>query len=51
MKAFPDWFLQNKQRPSKGRKTFNVWYYYKKDSPLYPAGLLGPVQLINETVK
>jgi hypothetical protein len=51
MKAFPDWFLQNRQRPSKGRKTFNVWYYYKKDSPLYPAGLLGPVQLINETVK
>ncbi|MDR0393941.1 MAG: hypothetical protein LBH77_02160 [Tannerella sp.] len=46
MKAFPDWFLQNKPRPSKGRKTFNVWYYYKKDSPLHPAGLLGPVQLI-----
>jgi hypothetical protein len=50
MKAFPDWFLQDKPRPSKGRKTFNVWYYYKKDSPLYPAGLLGPVQLIKETV-
>jgi hypothetical protein len=50
MKAFPDWFLQNKPRPSEGRKTFNVWYYYKKDSPLYPAGLLGPVQLIKETV-
>ncbi len=51
MKAFPDWFLNDKQRPSKGRKTFNVWYYYRKDSPLYPAGLLGPVRLIKESIK
>jgi hypothetical protein len=51
MKAFPDWFLKNTPRPSKERKTFNVWYYFKKDSPLYPAGLLGPVQLIKENIR
>ena len=51
MKAFPEWFLKNEPRPSKGRKTFNVWYYYRKDSPLHPAGLLGPVQLIKEIIK
>jgi alpha-L-fucosidase len=46
MKAYPEWFIQKKQRPSAGRKTFNIWYYHRKDSPLQPAGLLGPVQLI-----
>jgi hypothetical protein len=51
MKAFPEWFLKNEQRPSKGRKTFNTWYYYRKESPLHPAGLLGPVQLVKENVK
>lgn len=51
MKAFPDWFLNNKQRPSKKRKTFNVWYYYQRDSPLYPAGLIGPVYLVKECIK
>jgi hypothetical protein len=45
MKAFPDWFLEDKPRPSE-RKTFNIWYYYRKGSPLYPAGLLGPVRLV-----
>lgn len=51
MKAFPNWFLNNVPRPSKERKTFNVWYYYEKNSPLYPAGLLGPVQLIKENIR
>ncbi|MDR1493494.1 MAG: hypothetical protein LBT05_12335 [Planctomycetaceae bacterium] len=48
MKAFPDWFLKNQPRPSQGRKTFNIWYYYRKDSPLQPAGLLGPVRLLRQ---
>ena len=48
MKAFPDWFLKGEKRPSAGRKTFNLWYYYKKDSALQPAGLLGPVRLVME---
>lgn len=46
MKAFPYWFLKGEPRPEKGRKTFNIWYYYRKDSPLQPAGLVGPVQLM-----
>jgi hypothetical protein len=48
MKAFPQWFLDGKARPSKGRKTFNVWYYYRKESPLQPAGLHGPVRLLKQ---
>jgi hypothetical protein len=51
MKAFPEWFLKNQPRPSKGRKTFNVWYYYRKDSALHPAGLFGPVRLIKEDIR
>ncbi|MDR1810600.1 MAG: hypothetical protein LBR34_09420 [Prevotella sp.] len=45
IKAFPDWFIYNRPRPAKGRKTFNICYYYHRDSLLQPAGLLGPVQL------
>ena len=46
MKAYPDWFVKNQARPAQGRKTFSVWYYYRKDSPLQPAGLHGPVRLV-----
>lgn len=45
MKAYPDWFLKNEQRPSQGRKAFTVWYYYRDNSALQPAGLVGPVKL------
>lgn len=51
MKAFPDWFLKKQQRPSKDRKTFSIWYYHRKDSPLQPAGLVGPIQLIKQDIK
>ncbi|MDR2120970.1 MAG: hypothetical protein LBP64_08905, partial [Tannerella sp.] len=51
MKAYPDWFIHNRPRPSQGRKTFNIWYYFRKDSPLQPAGLIGPVRIIRQTVK
>ncbi|NJK95898.1 MAG: hypothetical protein HC830_09980 [Bacteroidetes bacterium] len=27
-----------------------IWYYYRSDSPLKPAGLVGPVKLLNESV-
>jgi hypothetical protein len=47
MLAYPDWFINNQPRPLQGRKTFSVWYYYRKDSPLKPAGLVGPVKLVN----
>lgn len=46
MKAYPNWFVKNQPRPEQGRKTFSVWYYYRKDSPLQPAGLVGPVRLV-----
>jgi len=45
LKAFPDWLLKNQPRPSKGRYCFTTWNYFKKDSPLVPSGLLGPVTL------
>ena len=45
MKAYPDWFIKNQLRPSQGRKTFSIWHYYKKDSKLIPAGMIGPVIL------
>ncbi|MDR1584422.1 MAG: hypothetical protein LBS55_14415 [Prevotellaceae bacterium] len=51
MKAFPDWFVENQDRPSKGRKAFTIWYYFDKNSPLYPAGLIGPVKLVKQNVK
>ena len=46
MKAFPDWFLEGKPRPSSGRKGFLLWHYHRPDSPLQPAGLIGPVRLL-----
>jgi len=46
MKAYPDWFLKNEPRPSQGRKAFTVWYYHRDNSPLQPAGLVGPVKLV-----
>ena len=45
MKAFPDWFLKDGPRPSKDRKAFVIWSYFRKDSPLQPAGLVGPVRI------
>jgi hypothetical protein len=44
MRTFPDWFVLNQPRISKGRKAFTLWYYFNKNSPLYPAGLIGPVR-------
>lgn len=48
LKEFPDWFLKNQPRPSKGRYTFTTWNYFKKDSPLISSGLLGPVRIMKE---
>lgn len=46
MLAYPDWFIKNQPRPVQSRKTFSVWYYYRNNSPLKPAGLVGPVKII-----
>jgi hypothetical protein len=48
MKEFPDWFIKNSPRPEQHRKTFNIWYYYRKNSELKPAGLLGRVNVLYE---
>ena len=48
LKEFPDWFLKNEPRPSKGRYCFTTWNYFTKDSPLVPSGLMGPVRILAE---
>jgi hypothetical protein len=46
LRRFPKWFDGSlKSRPSKGRKCFTDWNYFKKDSKLIPSGLLGPVKI------
>ena len=44
LKEWPQWFLDGKPSPT-GRLTFTTWHHWTKDSPLFPAGLLGPVTL------
>ncbi|MDR3247056.1 MAG: hypothetical protein LBT50_11585, partial [Prevotellaceae bacterium] len=50
MKSLPEWFVKGEQRPVKERKTFVPWYFYKKDSKLLPAGLIGPVTIIKQDI-
>lgn len=50
MKAFPEWFTNNTPRPSQGRKTFNIWYYYRSTSSLQKAGLVGPVEIVVQDI-
>ncbi len=47
LKVFPEWVLNNRPRPSKGRYTFTTWNYFTAQSPLLSSGLLGPVVLRN----
>ncbi len=42
---WPDWFLDGRPSPA-GRFTFTTARHYKKDSPILPAGLLGPVRIL-----
>ncbi len=42
--AWPAWFLNGTPRTS-GRLTFTSCRHYRKDTPLVPSGLLGPVTL------
>ncbi len=42
---FPEWLIKGTARPSAGRRTFSTWNYIKKEQPLLPSGLLGPVIL------
>jgi hypothetical protein len=46
LKGYPEWFLLNQPRPEQGRRAFVTWYYHRKETPLLPAGLPGPVTLV-----
>jgi len=39
----PQWLVEDKPRPEPRRKSFATCSYYKKDDPLLPSGLIGPV--------
>jgi hypothetical protein len=51
MKGLPDWVRNDTPRPSKERKTFVPWSYFDKNSELAPAGMIGEVKLLIQTVK
>jgi hypothetical protein len=42
LKDWPNWLKENKPDTS-GRQTFSMWNLWKKDDPLQPSGILGPV--------
>lgn len=45
LKKWPAWLDADQPSPA-GRFTFTSWRLWKKDSPLQPSGLLGPVKII-----
>lgn len=45
LEKWPQWLLDGKPSPT-GQITFTTARHWKKDDPLVPSGLLGPVQLI-----
>jgi hypothetical protein len=44
LKEWPQWLAQDSPSPT-GRFTFTTWRLWKKDAPLQPSGLIGPVTL------
>lgn len=45
LQVVPDWVINKTERPSKNRITFCTVDFFKKDTPLLPSGLIGPVQI------
>ncbi len=45
LKSWPKWLQEDKPSPT-GRHTFTTWRLWKKDQPLQPSGLVGPVRLV-----
>lgn len=41
----PEWYINNEPRPKGERTTFTTAPFYKKDDPLMPSGVLGPVTI------
>jgi hypothetical protein len=48
LQVVPDWVKNKTERPSKNRITFCTVDFFKKDTPLLPSGLIGPVQIMVE---
>jgi len=42
----PQWLIDDEPRTEPRRKSFATCSYYKKDDPLLPSGLIGPVRLL-----
>lgn len=49
LKAWPAWLEEGKPSPT-GRYTFTTWRLWRKDEPLLPSGLLGPVRVVSEDI-
>ncbi len=45
LEAWPQWVLDGKPSPT-GQVTFTTAQHWRKDDPLLPSGLLGPVRLV-----
>lgn len=45
LREWPDWLQAGQPSPT-GRQTFSTWRLWKKNDPLLPSGLLGPVRII-----
>ena len=45
LERFPDWWADADAIRQRQRATFSTWKHYSADSPLVPAGLVGPVML------
>ena len=43
LRRWPDWLVKGETRPVPQRVTFTTWKHWRKDSPLQPSGLIGPV--------
>ena len=49
--GWPDWLVEGRPRPSKGRVAFTTWKHWRAHDELLPSGLLGPVRLEHVVVK
>ena len=49
LRSWPQWVLDDKPSPT-GHIAFTTWRHWKKDDPLLPSGLLGPVRLVPSVV-
>jgi hypothetical protein len=45
IEALPAWLYDRTRLSERQRQSFTTWKHYNADSPLVPAGLLGPVKI------